>query len=425
MAYSDRPSSNEIWRFEVDGNGGGTWSQVNPMSVVAFGRLVRTLDASFAQSKDVGYYFGGAATPPNMTSGEIRNTSSTGFGQYGTLVRGSAQFVPFGSGGLLLFLGGAQSRVSMKDWTQMDFNKVTLYHPSTDKWYTQQTTGSRPTGRGKFCVVGASSTNNTYEIFLYGGLSSVTDFNKVDSVSGDVYVLSLPGFVFFKAAGSSIPRADHACVSVADGGRQMLSIGGVDWSVGFPKYLTDPDPWEFGLGIFDMTEMRWSDRYDSQALPCGSPVVVKQWYVQGGLDSIIWASEEVKALFLRREAPDNSTSDPSTTGQPNTTSQSSKPPIGAIVGASIGGVAGLVLVICPAVFFLKRKKRRHQASPQQESGGTLPGSQKPGSEHFGSQGPARTNAFSEGHNTGHFNFVELPAEHSAAELSSAHVKIAG
>ncbi|KXH67295.1 kelch repeat protein [Colletotrichum salicis] len=262
MAYFDRPSPKEIWRFDVDGNGG--W---NPSA--------------------------------------------------------------------------AQSRASMEDWTQMDFNKVTLY--KSQQWYAQQTTGSRPTGRGKFCVVGASSTNNTYEIFLYGGLSSVTDFNKIDSVSGDVYVLSLPGFVFFKAAGSSIPRADHACVVVAGGGRHLLSIGGVDWSVGFPKYLTDPDPWELGLGIFDMTEMRWSGWYDSQAAAIRF----------AGCDEAV-ASEEVKALFLN--PPDNSTPDPSTTGQPNTTSQSSKPPIGAIVGASIGGAAGLVLVICLAVFFLKKKE---------------------------------------------------------------------
>ncbi|KAK1454020.1 kelch repeat protein [Colletotrichum paranaense] len=433
-AYFDRASPNELWRFEVDGNGGGTWSQVIPASVVAFKSLVRTTDGSFAQSKDVGYYFGGAATTRsdasindkafaipglisyNMTSGEIRNTSSTGFGQYGTLVRGSAQFVPFGSGGMLLFLGGSQSRVFLSDWAEMDFNKITLYHPSTDRWYTQQTTGSRPTGRGNFCVVGASSTNYTYDIFLYGGISSKTDSTKTDGVYGDVYVLSLPGFVFFKAADSSVPRADHACVVVAEGGRQMLSIGGVDGSQGFPKLLTDPDPWELGLGIFDMTEMRWSDRYDSQAQPYESPDVVKQWYAQGGLDSVVWANEELKALFP--EPPDNSTSGPSTTGQPNARDQPSKPTIGTIIGATIGGIAGLVLVTCLAVFFLKRKKR-HQAAPQQEAGGAPPGYEEPRSKQFVSEEPVGINALHEGR-TYHFNLVELPAEQGAAELSSAN-----
>ncbi|KAL2874548.1 hypothetical protein SGCOL_010322 [Colletotrichum sp. CLE4] len=437
MSYTGIPPPNEIWRFEVDGNGGGTWSQITPTSVVAFTQLVRSAEASFTQSKDVGYYFGGYANrlsdtsvsgkniaipglvSYNMTSGEIKNTSTTGFGQYGTLIEGSAQFVPFGSSELLLFLGGGESQMFLSGYKELDFNKVTLYNPSTDKWYTQQTAGARPIRRGKFCVVGASSTNNTYEIFFYGGRSWSTD-----QTFGEVYVLSLPGFVFFKATGSSIRRADHTCVVVAGGGRQMLSIGGTDASLGFPNSLTDPDPWSLGLGIFDMTEMVWLDRYDSQAQPYESPDLVKQWYAQGGLDSVAWASEEVRALFS--ELAPNSTSDPSPTGRSRTSSatstaqgsESSKPPVGTIVGATVGGFAGLVLVICLAVFFLKRK-RRYQAAPQQEAGGTPPGSQKPDEGYIGRKRPAGINTLHEEH-TEHFNPVELPAEHGAAELSSAH-----
>ncbi|KAJ3947356.1 uncharacterized protein N0V96_003747 [Colletotrichum fioriniae] len=357
MAYFEKPPVKEIWHFEVDGNGGGTWSKVPPLNATVFKQLVRSTEASFTQSKEVGYYFGGFAGSRtdtfitdegkglaipglisfNMTSGEIRNTSSTMFGQYGTLIEGSAQFVPFGSSGLVLFLGGGQSLISF---------------------------------------------------FFYGGRS----INR-DSISGEVYVLSLPGFVFFKTAGSSVPRADHTCVVVAGGGRQMLSIGGTDGSLGFPKSLTNPDPWKLGLAIFDMTELRWSDRYDSQAQPYESPNVVKQWYAQA--------------------APDNSTSDPSPTGESSATStaqasQSSKPPTGTIVGAAVGGVAGLVLVACLAVFLLRRQKR-YQAAPQQEAG----------SGHFEAKGPAGANALHEVH-TDHFNPVELPAEHGAAELSSAH-----
>ncbi|KAK1717908.1 hypothetical protein BDP67DRAFT_616479 [Colletotrichum lupini] len=316
VAYSDTPPAKELWHFEVDGNRGGTWTQATPASVVAFSKLTRTTEASFTQR----------------------------FGQYGTLIRGSAQFVPFGSSGILLFLGGGQAPVSFPNGTltAMDFNKVTLYNPSTDKWHTQQTTGSRPATRGKFCVVGASSTNSTYEIallsFLYGGMSTATG-----SVSGDVYVLSLPGFVFFKAAGSSAIRADHACVVEGEGG----------------------------------------------------------------------------------PAPTNSTSDPSPTEQSNagsatSTPQGSKPsnpPIGTIVGAVVGGVVGLVLVICLVVFFLRRK--RYQAAPQQETGGTPPEYEKPGSAQYGYNGPAGINALHEGY-TDHFNPVELPAEHGAAELSSTH-----
>lgn len=142
----------------------------------------------------------------------------------------------------------------------------------------------------------AETNARTLLSFFYGGRS----INR-DSISGEVYVLSLPGFVFFKTAGSSVPRADHTCVVVAGGGRQMLSIGGTDGSLGFPKSLTNPDPWKLGLAIFDMTELRWSDRYDSQAQPYESPNVVKQWYAQGELDSVVWTSEEVRALFSTRK----------------------------------------------------------------------------------------------------------------------------
>ncbi|KAK1729976.1 hypothetical protein CaCOL14_004002 [Colletotrichum acutatum] len=361
MAYFDKSPAKEMWHFKVDGNGGGTWSKAPPANTTVFKQLVRSTETSYTQSKEVGYYFGGFA-------GSRTDTFITDEGE-GIAIPGLISF-------------------NMTSGEEMDFDKVTLYDPSTDKWYTQQTTGSRPSTRGKFCAVGASGTNHTYEIFFYGGRS----INR-DSISGEVYVLSLPGR----------RRPPDAF------------LGGTDGSLGFPKSLTNPDPWKLGLAIFDMTEMRWSDRYDSQAQLYESPNVVKQWYAQGELDSVVWASEEVRALFSK-PAPDDSTSDPSPTGEPNTSSatstaevsQSSQPPIGTIVGAAVGGAAGLALVVCLAVLFLKRKKR-YQAAPQQEGG----------SGHFEVKGPAGTNVPHEVH-TDHFNPVELPAEHGAAELSSAH-----
>ncbi|UQC82696.1 kelch repeat protein [Colletotrichum lupini] len=282
VVYSDTPPAKELWHFEVDGNGGGTWTQVTPASVVAFSKLTRTTEAYLTQSKDVGYYFGG---------------------------------------------------------------------------------------------------------FLYGGMSTATG-----SVSGDVYVLSLPGFVFFKAAGSSAIRADHA-----------------------------PDPWRLGLGISDMTEMRWSDGYDYQATTYESSDAVKRCERDFNSECVSISQDIDQAAA----APTNSTSDPSPTEQSNagsatSTPQGSKPsnpPIGTIVGAVVGGVVGLVLVICLVVFFLRRK--RYQAAPQQETGGTPPEYEKPGSAQYGYNGPAGINALHEGY-TDHFNPVELPAEHGAAELSSTH-----
>ncbi len=59
--------------------------------------------------------------------------------------------------------------------------------------------------------------------FLYGGVS-----DQIRDTSSEVYVLSLPGFVFFKGPTDAPPRSDHQCAIVGQGRRQMLSMGGVD-----------------------------------------------------------------------------------------------------------------------------------------------------------------------------------------------------
>ena len=40
------------------------------------------------------------------------------------------------------------------------------------------------------------------------------------------------------------------------------------------------DPFAKGLGVFDMTEMRWKDSYDANALAYRTPEAVKGWYAR-------------------------------------------------------------------------------------------------------------------------------------------------
>ena len=69
---------------------------------------------------------------------------------------------------------------------------------------------------------------------MYGGITT-TDYKS----SSDVYILSLPGFVFFKApVVSSTKRAEHACALV--GNRQMVSVGGIDVDLSFPEIFSTP-----------------------------------------------------------------------------------------------------------------------------------------------------------------------------------------
>ena len=111
--------------------------------------------------------------------------------------------------------------------------------------------------------------------FVYGGASV-----SYDTSFDDLYVLSLPGFHWFRAddTRSDTQRASSACVVV--GKRQMLTIGGVNYAKGEVKYWKDQDPWPQGLGIFDMTAMSWvrNGSYNAEAEEYQAPRMVQDWY---------------------------------------------------------------------------------------------------------------------------------------------------
>ncbi|KAL1881907.1 hypothetical protein Daus18300_000961 [Diaporthe australafricana] len=220
-----------------------------------------------------------------MTSSVWTNTSVTS-----TLVNARAEYAPFGPNGLILLLGGTSGDSPSG---LVDFTNITFYDPVTKQFFSQQATGTIPTGRQRFCSVGVTGPNKTYEVFMYGGLMAD------NTVSDEVFVLSLPGFVFAKAddPGATTARADHTCVTVGGGKRQMLSVGGTDASRGYPAEFADPDPWSQGLGVLDMTSLRWTDGYVQDAAAYDTPEVVKQFYRDGGLGKVQWTSDELEGFF--------------------------------------------------------------------------------------------------------------------------------
>lgn len=76
----------------------------------------------------------------------------------------------------------------------------------------------------------------------------------------------------------------------------MLSVGGLA-SIDPRKGWAEPDPWPYGLGVFDMTEMRWKDGYIAEEAAYESPEIVRQWYSEG--HNVTWTSEDVKLLFSK------------------------------------------------------------------------------------------------------------------------------
>ncbi|KAL9629853.1 MAG: hypothetical protein Q9204_005043 [Flavoplaca sp. TL-2023a] len=246
--------------------------------------------------------------------------------------------------------------------------------------------------------------------FLYGGtgktglngnisLTQYIDFTALD----EVYVLSLPAFAWFKVDyPAQHPRIRHTCHSF---GRQMLSIGGQDPTNEYNDTFT-PDPFSQGLGIFDLTDMRWSDGYNADTEPYKTPAVVKAWYAANGPSTSTWDSPGVQRLFSRNMGSSGAAG---TTSSATSSEESTPSPTGAIVGGVVGGIAGLCLVAGLA-WWLRRRKRRtthgNHENPSQE-------------DRLQSEMSAQERPFDH-EMPDDYRPYEMDGTHSAAEMAAAY-----
>jgi len=118
---------------------------------------------------------------------------------------------------------------------------------------------------------------------VFGGSTNLTiDVAGADDTGYlDVFVLSMPAFRWFKTdAPTESRRANHFCQVI--GKRQMLVIGGRDPSHDSSSdgsfWPNDADPWTRGLGIFDMTALKWANTYNANAENYEQPAMVKKYY---------------------------------------------------------------------------------------------------------------------------------------------------
>ncbi|KAL2046377.1 hypothetical protein N7G274_001824 [Stereocaulon virgatum] len=107
------------------------------------------------------------------------------------------------------------------------------------------------------------STNDTFDL-LHAG----------DAGCLDVFILSMPSFVWFKAGTTTqVRRANHFCQVIGQG--QMLVIGGHNPA---PEgFLDGVDPWTRGMNIFDMNSLNWTGAYNPGII-YDRPPVVQQYY---------------------------------------------------------------------------------------------------------------------------------------------------
>lgn len=175
-------------------------------------------------------------------------------------------WIPTADRGLLVALGGVvdPAWVYSPDWSgradgsarrsSTFMSNVSVYDIESRTWYTQPTTGEVPPQLTRFCsVVAAAKDRSSFNVYIYGGYNAR---NRTDAPSDDVYILSIPSFVWIRAYSgqSAHGRRSHRCAMVYPD--QMLVVGGQPQQTGSTCL-------EGGLiQIFNLNTLQWQDRYD-------------------------------------------------------------------------------------------------------------------------------------------------------------------
>ena len=253
----------------------------------------------------------------NFSTQTWSNVSADALSYYGTTVDGSAQIVPsFGPNGLMLVLGG-RSKLDGTTKSYYPFDNIPIYEPLSQKWTAQKTTGEAPPTHENGCAVGVEGDNGTYEVCSF---NIITTFARLTHGLTDIHLWrvfvrqlreqcgtkrrSRPLTSFHWQKISTSPgygRYRHTCNVI--GNRQMVIVGG---QIVDPKYAdtasaTDntlgPDPWPKGFGIFDLSALEFTSKYDSSAAPYVTPEVVKSHIKENGQYPASWSDPVVQTWF--------------------------------------------------------------------------------------------------------------------------------
>ena len=383
------PPPESIWTFKPDNLGSGTWNQTISSNASVWNTIMRMNRGYQAYGNGSAYVLGGTAQLrgnnilyPGMIkfdmssqvfsniSSETGATSPSGKPSW----NGAMQYVPpFGPDGVFVVMGGGDGN------GLIDFGYVQVYDPASGLWYNQTTTGSKPGPRLEFCTAGAASTNDTYEIFVYGGNG---EFDAPSVPCDTVNILSLPAFNWFSVAYTPrSPRAGHTCEAV--GGSQIAIVGGFDanprvtqgqYSDIVKSTFSTADQFAQGLAVFDLRTLDFAAEYIAGGGTVYEPNgVISQFYA-------LWSYSEnlvegVAQLMKETHFPP-STSFNSTASNSTITSSSSfsnRPHTnhaGTIAGGVIGGLLGIALILVLVLW--RRRRRRMQArlslNPAEELG---------------------------------------------------------
>jgi hypothetical protein len=166
----------KLWKLKPDGSGGGSWTSEDGPSDIR-----RTTRAGYAACGGTGYalggrgndksdkaaFEGGAVAVPGLATydfedGTWQNHSTTDVTKDGTWARGEALCVEMPDRSpKLLVLGGAHGT---EEGDTNDFVYVHYWDPEKEKWFKQETSGTRPSPRVESCSVGVPGPNGTYDM---------------------------------------------------------------------------------------------------------------------------------------------------------------------------------------------------------------------------------------------------------------------
>ncbi|KAF3771239.1 hypothetical protein M406DRAFT_237595, partial [Cryphonectria parasitica EP155] len=353
-----------LWSFEPSGDGStGTWTNLNDTAASYFTTGSRAYLGSVASGNGTGYFLGGnmdysanetyvpisGLLSYDFGTNTVTNTTVTGISMEGWASYAQMLYVPnFGPSGVVISAGGF--RDDPDDEYMESLSTIQILDPSTGTWYEQATTGAAPQTRKEFCMTGAPSSNETYEIVVYAGWNGTLGDDAIPW--DDLYVLSLPSFHWFQASYDALhPRHGLTCEHI--GGGQVLAIGGVDTTQLYsPDYYLGPyrtqDTHPQGLAVFDLNSMSWTDAFDSNKTVYVQSSTVQAYYA-GNSRTADFTSSALEQVF----SVQNFTAAATATSSSSSSSSSA----GAIAGGVVGGVAAAAIVAASVFYFLRRKRR--------------------------------------------------------------------
>lgn len=190
----------------------------------------------------------------------------------------------------------------------------------------------------------------TSNSFIHGGTPSFVLPVPYESDLANVFVLTMPQFIW-KRIPSSIAsmRASPSC-DVING--QLLIVGGDDPTI----TGLNQDPWQNGIGIFDMNSLAWASGYTHDHAPYTRNMALESHAGNSPVDYTPLAS----SLFLAKA----SDSTASSAGGAPSDEPSGGPNVGAIAGGTIGGVLVLALAGLGVWFWLRRQRKTRAEKEQ-------------------------------------------------------------